>query len=482
MAREYEGTVLIVDDKPTNLGVLFDCLNGAGYKVLVAQDGRSAIAQAERAQPDIILLDILMAGMDGYETCRRLKAAEATAEIPIIFMTALSETQDKVQAFEVGGVDYITKPFQHEEVLARVRTHLTLRRLRQDLEAQNRRLQQEIEAHQRARAQVRYLSEEIRSDHNFDEMVGRSAGLKRLLKQVELVAGTDSTVLIHGETGTGKELVARAIHNRSARSEQPLVKLNCAALPRELIESELFGHERGAFTGATQQRKGRFELADQGSIFLDEVGELPLEAQAKLLRVLQEQEFERVGGSHSIRVDVRVIAATNRDLAEQVREGGFRSDLFYRLNVFPLRVPPLRERKDDIPLLVRHRLEKLGPRLGRDFDGISEESLARLMDYAWPGNVRELENVIERAAILSPGPVVEVEPLGAGGEAPPAGAGDGASTLEEVERNHILRVLESTGGVIAGSRGAAAILGLKPSTLRSRMEKLGVTRTRGVRS
>jgi len=469
-------TLLIVDDKPANLGVLFDCLTAADFKVLVAQDGPSAITQAQRARPDLILLDILMPGMDGYETCRQLKALEATREIPIIFMTALSEIRHKVMAFDVGGVDYVTKPFQQEEVLARVRTHLNLQRLQRALREQNARLQQEIAAHQQAKATVRYLKDELKTVGHFEEIVGDSAALRNVLGQVELVAGADSTVLIQGETGTGKELIARAVHNRSPRREQPFIKLNCAALPRELIESELFGHEKGAFTGAIQQRKGRFELAHQGTLFLDEVGELPLEAQAKLLRVLQEQEFERIGGTRAIRVDVRVVAATNRDLERLVEANQFRIDLFYRLNVFPLTMPPLRERPSDILPLAQFFLAQLAPRLGKPLSGISESAARRLQGYSWPGNVRELHNVIERAAILSAGPALDIDFL----EAPPATVAQAATpdTLESVERAHILRVLGDTDGVIDGPQGAAAVLGLNPSTLRSRMQKLGIKKTR----
>lgn len=359
------------------------------------------------------------------------------------------------------------------DITARKQAAIEMERMQNELREQNARLQKEIEAHRRSKATIQYLREEIETKHNFEQMVGASTALGKLLDQLQLVAGTDSTVLIEGETGTGKELIARAIHNRSARSQHPLVKVNCAALPRELVESELFGHEKGAFTGATQQRKGRFELADKGTIFLDEVGELPPEAQAKLLRILQEQEFERVGGTRSIRTDVRVIAATNKDLASAVEKGGFRSDLFYRLNVFPLTVPPLRDRRSDIPVLAQHFLEKAGSNLGKHFEGLAPDSLAELMRYTWPGNVRELENVIERAAILSPGPLLEIESLSA---SPRETAS--SSTLDDVERAHILSVLEETGWVIEGERGAATALGLNPSTLRGRLRKLGIKKPR----
>jgi PAS domain S-box-containing protein len=321
-----------------------------------------------------------------------------------------------------------------------------------------------------------YLQDEIKSAHNFDEIVGRSPALVSVLQRVSKVAGTDSTVLITGETGTGKELVARAIHSAAARRAKPLIKLNCAALPAGLVESELFGHEKGAFTGATVRRPGRFELADGGTLFLDEVGELPLETQAKLLRVLQEREFERVGGTTPVKVDVRVIAATNRDLAKMAKDGKFREDLFYRLNVFPVRLPALRERSGDIPLLVRFFVAKFAARLSKRIENVDRDTLGLLTAYHWPGNIRELENVIERAVILSDGPELEIDPeVLPVATAPPEDAAGGQS-LVSVERDHILGVLEQAGWVIEGPNGAAKVLALHPNTLRSRMKKLGVAR------
>ena len=362
---------------------------------------------------------------------------------------------------------------------ATIVTDITERKQAEEkLKRQNNRLREEIEAHGRSKATIEYLVDEIKSGHNFEEIIGESDLLRHVLGQLEQVAETDSTVLIQGETGTGKELFVRAIHNLSSRKTQPLVKVNCAALPHELVESELFGHEKGAFTGATEQRKGRFELADKGTIFLDEAGELPPEAQAKLLRVLQEKEFERVGGTRTIRTDVRVIAATNRNLADEVEAGKFRSDLFYRLSVFPLTVPPLRQRSSDIPLLAKHFLTRFSRRLGKQFDGIAPGFLSALMDYSWQGNIRELENVIERAVILSPGPLLEMqEPLDRS-----APVIDKASvhqvphigTLEDVERSYINQILVNTSWMIEGPNGAARILGLNPSTLRGRMRKLSI--------
>ncbi len=333
----------------------------------------------------------------------------------------------------------------------------------------------------RLQAQNLYLREEINSVHNFEEIVGRSAALQSVLTHVRKVAPTDTTVLIRGETGTGKELIARAIHSAGRRHDKPLIKINCAALPAGLVESELFGHEKGAFTGAIAKRIGRFELADGGTIFLDEIGEVPLEVQSKLLRVLQEREFDRVGGKSPIKVDVRVIAATNRDLLQAIAEKTFREDLFYRLNVFPLLTPPLRDRAEDIPLLVSFLIDKYMVRIGRRVEEISAKSMHRLRSYRWPGNIRELENVIERAIVLADGPLIEIDPeMLPGSTEPVTGAASpppGAS-LEEVERQHIAAVLKRTNWVIEGPNGAAKILDLRPSTLRYRMKKLGVTHAR----
>jgi formate hydrogenlyase transcriptional activator len=323
-----------------------------------------------------------------------------------------------------------------------------------------------------------YLQDEIRSEHNFEEIIGESQALKRILKQVETVAPTDSTVLLLGETGTGKELFARAIHNLSSRRERTLVKVNCAAIPTGLLESELFGHERGAFTGAIAQRIGRFELANHGTIFLDEVGDIPLELQPKLLRVLQEQEFERLGSTRTTRVDVRLVAATNANLAERVDEKQFRSDLFYRLNVFPILIPPLRERREDIPLLVRHFVQKYGLRMKRRIDVIPTSAMKALSEYHWPGNIRELENFIERAVILSRGSKLEtpLSELAKQKKLLSAVSANNSTTLEEAERDHILRVLKDANWVVGGPAGAAARLGMKRTTLGSLMKRLGISR------
>src|SRR5262245_43001154 len=474
-------SILVVDDTPQNVKLVSDQLLVRGFDVATAADGKAALDLARSRPFDLVLLDVMMPGMDGFAVCERLRADGATRDIPVIFLTALDDTFDKVRAFSAGAVDFVTKPFRSEELLARVGTHLALREARRSLEEQNARLREEIEAHSRAKGTIECLVQEIRSSHDFDGILGDSPALLRLLDQVGLVAATDSTVLIQGETGTGKELIARAIHGRSRRRDRPLIKINCAALPRDLVESELFGHEKGSFTGATQQRRGRFELADGGTLFLDEVGELPLEAQAKLLRVLQEQEFERVGGSRSLRTDVRVIAATNRDLQHQVGAGTLRSDLYYRLNVFPLALPPLRERREDVPRLVRHFLERAARTFGKSLDGLAPALTDRAMAYDWPGNVRELENYVERCAILGKPAVLDApEPRSAGishATARPSMTTPRPESLEDVERSHILRVLEETKWAIEGEKGAARILGLNPSTLRGRLRKLGIRKT-----
>jgi transcriptional regulator with GAF, ATPase, and Fis domain len=319
-----------------------------------------------------------------------------------------------------------------------------------------------------------YLQEEIKLAHNFDEIVGRSDAIKYALFKIEQVAPTDATVLILGETGTGKELVARAIHSASPRKDRPLVKVNCAALSATLIESELFGHDKGAFTGASTRKVGRFELADGATIFLDEIGELPLELQGKLLRVIQEGEFERLGNSKTIKADVRIIAATNRNLQTEVREGRFREDLWYRLNVFPITVPPLRQRAEDIPLLVEHFVKGLSKKLGREITSVSPATMKALRDHSWPGNIRELANVVERAVINARGTVLSVSDRF---EIRPAEESRANSkSLEEVERDYILSTLDKTGWRIEGPGGAAKILGLNPSTLRTRMAKLGINK------
>jgi formate hydrogenlyase transcriptional activator len=501
-------SILVVDDTPSNIGFLLETLSTAGYSVRVAQDGASALEQAQYAPPYLVLLDAMMPGMDGFETCRRLRQIRALQQIPVIFMTALCTAEDKVRAFAAGANDYVTKPFQHEEVLARVQNQITRRQLEHKLEQANLELETRVAARtaelraalteveslqSRLQLENRYLKEEIAETVHPGGIIGTSPMLAAALKKVALVAPTESTVLIHGETGTGKELIARMLHEHSPRRERPMVKLNCSAMSAGLVESELFGHLKGAFTGASERRIGRFELADGGTLFLDEVSELPLDTQAKLLRVLQEREFEPVGSSKPLRVDVRLIAATNRDLAISAGNGRFRPDLYYRLNVFPIDLPPLRARGEDIGVLAEHFMQRMGRKLGKPLRRIAPDTLERLKAHDWPGNIRDLQNTIERAAILASSDVLTVDwelgppPPAAGAHPPP---GNGSTTagapatadaellpLEAMERSHIITILRRTHGVVDGPKGAAQLLALKPSTTRFRMKKLGITKS-----
>ncbi len=323
----------------------------------------------------------------------------------------------------------------------------------------------------------RALLDEVKIKYDYEEIIGKSAVLQNVLKQVELVATTDTTILVLGETGTGKELICRAVHHLSPRNARPLIKLNCASIPSGLIESELFGHEKGAFTGAISQKQGRFELAHGGTIFLDEIGDLPIEAQTKLLRVLEDQEFERVGGTRTVKIDTRAIAATHRDLEQMIKEGSFRQDLFYRLNVFPVRLPPLRDRREDIPLLANNFARRMRVRLGRPLCEISGAAMQRLLAYPWPGNVRELENIMERAALLCDGPTIDREHIQVEVNLRSVAEGEGqVRPLHEVERAHIIEALRAANGRVSGKGGAAELLGLKPTTLESRMKRLGISR------
>ena len=497
--------VLVVDDTPANVKMLVEMLGREGYRVLVAREADSALEQARYALPLVILLDVMMPGMDGFECCRRLKADPATQDIPVIFMTALGDLQDKVRGFAAGSADYVVKPFEHEEVLARVRTQVRLRRLQLELAQSNTALEskvaertaelsralREVESlKDRLQRENQYLQSEISESGSHREIIGASPALQQALRQVDLVAVASTTVLVNGETGTGKELIARAIHERSPRRERPLVKLNCSAISAGLVESELFGHLKGAFTGAAERRIGRFELADGGTLFLDEVSELPLDTQTKLLRVLQEGEFEPVGSSKTVKIDVRVIAASNRDLQQDVASGRFRADLYYRLNVFPIHVPPLRARAEDIPALAQFFLERFARKLRKPLRHIDPQTLAMLQAHTWPGNIRDLQNTIERAAIVSQGEALRVDwplqpnppncfstPLPAAAPVPaPASKAPALHTLEEMERQHLIAVLRQTRGIIEGPNGAARLLDLKPSTARFRIRKLGIKR------
>ncbi len=437
--------ILIVDDSPANLNMLSDTLEPEGYNILIAASGEVALKIAARASPDLILLDVLMPGIDGFETCRRLKGEVPTADIPVLFVTAKGETKSLVQAFRTGGVDYITKPFEKEEVLARVATHLKVnqltRALRQknaELTAANEKLQQEIarrerseDALLRADEQLSIISQREASRWGIAGFIGQSRTIEAILNEVHQLQGTETTsVLITGESGTGKELIARAIHFGGRRAKGPFVPLNCSAIPGELAESAIFGHTRGAFTGANTARKGYFELADGGTLFLDEIGDMPLALQAKLLRVLEDGYITPLGGTHEKHVDVRVLAATNVDLQLKIAAGTFREDLYFRLDRFTVTVPPLRERKEDIPLLATHFLKMFAAEMGIGRPGnpesrkagkpdnglplttsLSPEALEALMNYHFPGNIRELKNIIERALILSRGSEIQLEHL-----------------------------------------------------------------------
>jgi formate hydrogenlyase transcriptional activator len=429
--------------------------------MIVTLDGSMAGKAFRTRQP--LVLD--RAAMDEFDsTTSRLLRAEGVRSVVIMplithdrVLGTISLASLRDAAFQQGDVDLLVQVAT--QVAIAVENALAFQEIG---ELKNKLAQEKL-----------YLEDEIRSEMNFDEIVGESTSLRSILKQVETVAPTDSTVLITGETGTGKELIARAIHNLSPRRERTFVKVNCAAIPTGLLESELFGHERGAFTGAISQRIGRFELAHGGTIFLDEIGDIPLELQPKLLRVLQEQEFERLGGTQTIRVNVRLVAATNRNLEEMVAARSFRTDLFYRLRVFPLLMPPLRDRQEDIPALVRYFVEKYARRMNRGVETIPAETLDLLVRYAWPGNIRELENLIERAVIVSPGTVLRVPHSEL---KPPSESAGETLTLHAAERIHILKALEATKWVLAGPHGAAARLGMKRTTLQSKMRKLGVVK------
>ncbi len=411
--------ILLVDDIVTNLKILRDALEPEGYELLVASDGPTALRAAATSLPDLILLDIVMPEMDGYEVCRHLKATEATRAIPVIFITARDEADDLVEAFRAGGADYITKPFAREEVLARVDTHLHNSRLTRTLLQKNVELEREIARREAAEEQsaaaterLDLLSRAAASHWGIDGFIGHSRTIQQILTEVQQLQNTGTTsVLISGESGTGKELIARAIHFGGTRAQGPFIALNCSAIPSELAESTLFGHVKGAFSGAHAARKGSFYLADGGTLFLDEIGDMPVALQAKLLRVLEEGIVTPVGGEREQRVDVRVVAATNADLQQQIGVGAFRQDLFFRLARFPVRLPPLRERREDIALLARHFLHLLAGEMGLAEPLLSTTALAALEAYNFPGNIRELKNMIEHALIKSQGSAIAQEHL-----------------------------------------------------------------------
>ena len=403
--------ILLVDDVPANLDVLCQALEDAGYEISVAPGGEIALRNARANELDLILLDVVMPGMDGYETCRRLKADPATRDVPVIFITARGETEGVVEGFAVGGVDYIAKPFRKEEVLARVQTHLEKARLTRVLQEKNRALEEEITRRQQAISERNHLAQQLAHISQLEAerwgvagLVARSPIMQQIFHEVGLLqkAGTTSTLIV-GESGTGKELIARAIHFGGSAAEGPFIPVNCAAIPANLAESQFFGHVRGAFTGADTDRTGYFELADGGTLFLDEVGEMPVELQPKLLRALEDGRIVPVGGKEEKAVKVRTLAATNADLPAGMAEGAFRQDLYYRLARFTLRVPPLRQRREDIPLLGQHFVALLAGEMAIEVPEVSVEALEELATYDVPGNVRELKNLIERALLESRG-------------------------------------------------------------------------------
>ncbi len=459
--------VLIVDDEVNIRRVLAAMLKREGYEVTTAADGEQALGVLHKTPVHVVVTDLVMPKIGGMDLLRRVSAD--FPDVPVIVITAHGSVDSAVTALKAGAFDYITKPFEQDElkkVIAKAaRAH--------DLERQN--------------------VHEVGGDSGQASLVGESPGMRAVYEMIAKVADSPSTVLVTGESGTGKELIAKALHRGSSRREKPLIKVNCAAIPKDLVESELFGYERGAFTGAVSSKPGRFELADGGTLFLDEIGEVPVEMQVKLLRALQESEFERVGGIKTISVDVRLIAATNRDLKQLIAEGKFREDLYYRLAVVPIALPPLRERRDDIPLLVRHFVRKYDERLGKRVEGIEDEALQLLMGYSWPGNIRELENLMERSVLFADGPLIQASalpdslrerspqppvPIAAVGPLGAIAAPSGASMKEivrqaqaELEKELIARALEETGGNVTR---AAKRLQISRKSLQVKMKELGL--------
>ena len=464
--NEKNPFVFVVDDDASIRDSLKDLISSAGLNVQTFASAQEFLASPRPDAACCLVLDVQLPGLSGLDLQQEL--AKVDVQIPIIFITGYGDIPMTVRAMKAGAIEFLTKPFRDEDLLNAV--DQAINRGRQIEQLKNKPTEEE-----------KISEDALRSEVSFSEIVGQSAALRRALKEVETVASTDSTVLICGETGTGKELIARAIHSLSLRRSNPFVKLNCAAIPTGLLESELFGHEKGAFTGAIAQRIGRFELANRGTIFLDEIGDIPLELQPKLLRVLQEREFERLGSTRTLHTDGRLIAATNTDLAEKVNEKQFRSDLYYRLNVFPIVVPPLRERREDIPLLVRHFVQKYTHRIKKPIERIPSAAIDALSEYEWPGNVRELEHFIERAVILSPGSELQPPLSELSYQNPPsaiAAAEGNSNTLKEAEREHIMRTLKDTNWTIGGPGGAAARLGMKRTTLHSLVKRLGIDRPR----
>jgi DNA-binding NtrC family response regulator len=465
---ENQGARLLVVEDEANLRLVIQKeLQRLGYRVQSASDGEAALRKLEEGNVDVLLSDINMPRMDGMELLRRVHERPNPPEV--IMLTGHATVETAIEAMKLGAYDYVLKPFDVPKLKSLVSSAL--------------------EASRAMKKVVSYQPLLESEDYDIG-IVGRTEPMQNVFKLIGQLAMSDATALITGESGTGKELIARAIYHHSKRSEKAFLAINCAAIPENLLESELFGHEKGAFTGAIAQRVGRFELANRGTVFLDEIGEIPLELQPKLLRVLQEREFERLGSTRTLRTDARLIAATNRDLATMVEEQKFRSDLYYRLNVFPVRVPPLRERREDIPLLVRHFVQQFSRRMNRSVETIPSDTMNTLIRYDWPGNIRELQNVIERAVILSTGPVLKVPMDHLKTRVSPADVSNGGSAsedagkmrgmLEDAERKQILAALKQAKWVVAGPKGAAALVGMKRSTLQAHMQRLGIRVSRTV--
>jgi DNA-binding NtrC family response regulator len=477
MSREK---ILIADDTPANLGLLTATLEPRGYEILAASGGEAALKIAARAKPDLILLDVMMPGRDGFAICRELKADEETRAIPVLFITAKHEIAAVLNGFRVGAVDYILKPFQAEEVISRVETHLKISRLTRELQNRNAELEDEMarrrvaeDAREKADARLSTFTAREAQRWGLAGFIGQSRMMRKISQDIErLHQFANTSVLITGESGTGKELVARAVHHGSPRATGPFIPVNCVAIPAELAESMLFGHMKGAFTGATADRKGWFELADGGTLFLDEIGDMPAALQAKLLRVLEDGDITPVGAQQSKRVDVRVLSATNADLGAKIATGEFRQDLYFRLARYVVETPPLRERPEDVPLLAAHFLELFAGEMGMTPPTLTADALAWLSGYAFPGNVRELKNLIERALIASGGEPIRREHfpmLGAPATTPAqerrvvsATVHDLPLNLEEAEQALIQRALKQTGGNVAE---AARLLGVNRSRI-----------------
>ena len=470
--KENSPLVCIIDDESSVRDSLTNLLRSAGLKVQSFASAQDFLNDWPRETPGCLLLDVQMPGLSGLDLQRELGSTDT--QIPIIFMTGYGDIPMTVRAMKAGAVEFLTKPFRDEDLLSAID------------QAVKRDRQAEQFSH-KVTPEQSYSVDNPRAEGSFSEIVGKSAALRQVLQQVETVAPSESTVLILGETGTGKELIACAVHQRSRRKHKPLIRVNCTSVSKELFESEFFGHAKGAFTGAIRDRAGRFEAAAGGTLFLDEVGEIPLDLQSKLLRVLQEKSYERVGEEKTRWADVRIVAATNRDLKKEVEAGRFRQDLYYRLNVFPLRAAPLRERKEDIPLLATHFVELLAKELDCPKPRLTRAGTETLESYDWPGNIRELRNVIERAVIFARGGVLEFDVPGSGSpvDLAPFGPPDDdraepeyltESEMRHRERHNLFMVLQKAGWKIKGADGAAELLGVKPTTLVSRIEKMGLKR------